>query len=301
MDRRAAWVLGIIFGGLFLLLFAFLAVFWAAVRGGSHHETAGGDRIGVVELTGEITDAKKLLEQLEDFRDDSGIKAIVLRIDSPGGAVAPSQEIYEAIRKIREKKKVVVSMGSLAASGGYYVACAADKIYADPGTLTGSIGVIMQVPNVQGLLNWAGVQMNTLTAGKMKDSLSPFRELKPDERAYYEGVLEDVHEQFIGAVALGRGLKIDQVRPLADGRVFTGRRAKELKLVDELGGLQDAVQAAAKLAGLSGEPQLEYPKKKSKWMEQFFGEDAATMFHGLAQATAHPFGFGVEYKLPAAP
>jgi protease-4 len=256
----------------------------------------------VVELTGEITDGKKILEQLEDFRDEDGIKAIVVRIDSPGGAVAPSQEIYEAIRKIREKKKVVASMGSLAASGGYYVACAADKIYADPGTLTGSIGVIMQVPNVTGLMQWAGVKMNTLTAGKMKDSLSPFRELRPDERTYYEGVLEDVHEQFIGAVAAGRGLKVDQVRPLADGRVFTGRQAKALKLVDELGGLSDAVKAAGKLAGLGKEPEVEYPRKKSPFLEQLMGEDAQSLFHGLAQATSRGLGgVGLEYRLPATP
>lgn len=300
MDRRAAWVLGIIFGGLFLLLFAFLAVFWAAVRG-EPYRGGGGERVGVVEITGEITDAKTTLEQLKAFRDDPDVKAIVVRIDSPGGAVAPAQEIYSAIRKLREKKKVVASMGSLAASGGFYVACAADKIYADPGTLTGSIGVIMQVPNVQGLLQWAGVQMNTLTAGKMKDSLSPFREMRADERAYYESVLEDVHEQFVGAVALGRGLKVEQVRPLADGRVFTGRKAKELKLVDELGGLTDAVQAAGKMAGLSGEPKVEYPEKRRKLVEQLLGEDAQTLMHGLAKTAAHPFGFGLEYKLPAAP
>jgi protease-4 len=300
MDRRAAWVLGIIFGGLFLLLFAFLAVFWAAVRGGSRAET-GGDRIGVIEIKGEITDAKKTLEDLKDFRDDKAIKAVVVRIDSPGGAVAPSQEIYEALRKLREKKKVVASMGSLAASGGYYVACAAEKIYADPGTLTGSIGVIMQVPNVTGLMQWAGVHMNTLAAGKMKDSLSPFRDMRPDERTYYEGVLEDVHDQFIGAVALGRGLKVEQVRPLADGRVFTGRKAKELKLVDELGGMTDAVQAAAKMAGLTGEPKLEYPEKPRKLLNRLLGDDAETLFHGLAQTATHTFGFGLEYKLPAAP
>lgn len=299
MDRRAAWVLGIIFGGLFLLLFLFLSVFWAAVRGDTHR--AQGDRIGVIEIKGEITDAKKTLEDLKDFRDDDGIKAVVVRIDSPGGGVAPSQELYEALRKLREKKKVVASMGSLAASGGYYVACAADQIYADPGTLTGSIGVIMQVPNVTGLMQWAGVHMNTLAAGKMKDSLSPFRDLRPEERAYYEGVLEDVHEQFIEAVAQGRGLKVEEVRPLADGRVFTGRKAKELKLVDALGGMNDAVMAAAKLAGLKGEPELEYPQKPRRLLNQLLGEDAQTLMHGLAKVASHPFGVGLEYKLPLAP
>ena len=297
MDRRAAWVLGIIFGGLFLCLFAFLIVFYAAMRGGREGGVSG-ERIGVVEVKGEITDGKQTLKDLKAFRDDPGIKAIVVRIDSPGGAVGPSQEIYSFIKKIREKKHVLVSMGSIAASGGFYIACAGEKIYADPGTLTGSIGVIMQVPNVQGVLKWAGVEMNTLTAGKMKDSLSPFREMRPEERQYYENLLEDVHEQFIGAVATGRNLKVEQVRPIADGRVFTGRQAKALKLVDELGGLNDAVLAAAKLAGIEGEPKVAYPEREKKLFRQLFGEDAQSLFRGAVSAAAQSFGAGLKFEAP---
>ncbi|MFL5319762.1 MAG: signal peptide peptidase SppA, partial [Myxococcaceae bacterium] len=229
MDRRAAWVIGTVFGGLFLCLFGFLFLLFIAVRSGGSGETedsGGGDRVGVIEVIGQIGDAKKFLKELKQFSDDDHIKAVVVRIDSPGGAVGPSQEMYQAVKKLRAKKKVVASMGSIAASGGFYLAAAAEKVYANPGTLTGSIGVIFQLPNVSGVMKWAGVQMNVITAGKMKDAGSPFREMTDDERAYFQGVLKDVHEQFIGDVADGRGMKADDLRPLADGRVFSGRQAK---------------------------------------------------------------------------
>jgi protease-4 len=300
MDRRAAWVLGIVFGGLFLCLFGFLFVFYAAVHGGEGRSSGGtGEKVGVVEVVGEITDGKQTLKQLREFRDDGSVKAIVVRVDSPGGAVGPSQEIYASIRKITAKKPVVVSMGSVAASGGFYIACAGTKVYADPGTLTGSIGVIMQAPNVTGLLKWAGVEMNTLTAGKMKDSLSPFREMRPDERQYFEALLEDVHEQFIGAVANGRNLKVEQVRPIADGRVFTGRKAKELKLVDELGGLSDAVAEAGKLAGIQGEPKVVYPEKEKKFLRELLDQDEArSLFRGAIEGAIDSLGGGLEFLSP---
>lgn len=301
MDRRAAWVLGIVFGGLFLCLFGFLFLLFIAVRAGSSSEggfsSSGGDRVGVVEVTGTITESKKVVKQLQEFRDESHIKAVVVRVDSPGGAVGPSQEIYEAIRKLREKKKVVASMGSLAASGGFYIAMAADKVYANPGTLTGSIGVIMQLPNVQGLMKWAGVEMNTITAGKMKDVGNMYRPMTAEERDYLAAMLEDVHQQFIAAVAEGRGLKVEEVAPIADGRVFTGRKAKELKLVDELGGLQDAVAAAAKLGGITGEPKTEYPKQEKKFLKELLGDEADTMFQGAAKALAPLGGPALEYRM----
>lgn len=282
MDRRAAWILGLVFGGLFLCLFAFLALAWAAVNTGRSGSFARGDRVGVVEVTGVIADGKTTLKELRDFAENDGIRAIVVRVDSPGGSVGPSQEIYEAIHSTREKKHVVVSMGSIAASGGFYIACAGEKVFANPGTLTGSIGVIAQFPNVTGLLHWAGIGMQTITAGKMKDVGSPFREMTPDERAYLQSTLADVHEQFIGAVASGRSLSADDVRKFADGRVFTGRKAKELKLVDELGGLQDAVREAGKLGGIQGEPRIEYPTKERPLFRAFFGDDAQTLVHALS-------------------
>ncbi len=224
MDRRSAWVLGIIFGGLFLCLFGFLLLLFMMVRSDGRTTLVAGDRVGVVEVTGPITDSKKILKELDDFREQDNVKSVVVRIDSPGGSVGASQEIYDAIKQTRKTKKVVASMGSLAASGGFYIACAAEKVFANPGTLTGSIGVIFEIPNVQGVLKWAGIQMQTLKAGKMKDAGSPFRELTPDEQAYFQGVLSDVHKQFIDAVAEGRGLSADEVKPYADGRDRFARR-----------------------------------------------------------------------------
>jgi protease-4 len=303
MDRRAAWVLGIVFGGLFLCLFGFLIILAIAVGSGGESRgfsSGGGDRVGVVEIIGAISDSKKAVKELEAFREASHIKAVVVRVDSPGGAVGPSQEIYDAVRRLREKKKVVASMGSTAASGGFYIAAAADKVYANPGTLTGSIGVIFQLPNLQGLMKWAGVEMNTVTAGKMKDVGSMFRTMTDDERQYLTRMLADVHEQFISAVAQGRGLKVEEVRPYADGRVFTGRQAKEWKLVDELGGLRDAVTEAGKLGGISGEPKTEYPKQEKKLLRELLGEEAETMFHGAAKALSPLNGPTLEYRLPLA-
>jgi protease IV len=297
MDRRSAWVLGIIFGGLFLCLFGFLLLLFMMVRSDGRTALVAGDRVGVVEVTGPITDSKKVLKELDDFREQDNVKSVVVRIDSPGGSVGASQEIYDAIKQTRKTKKVVASMGSLAASGGFYIACAAEKVFANPGTLTGSIGVIFEIPNVQGTLKWAGIQVQTLTAGKMKDAGSPFRELSADERAYFQGVLSDVHKQFIDAVAEGRGLSADEVRPYADGRVFTGRQAKEWKLVDSLGGFDAAVREAAKLAGISGKPKLEYPRQEKKFLRDLLTDGTASFFQGAAKAL-HEVGGGLQYRLP---
>jgi protease IV len=292
MERRAAWVLGIVFGGLFLALFGFLLLLFIVVNsGGKRGLSSGGAAVGVVEILGEISDAKKTLEQLEEMADADRIKAVVLRVDSPGGTVGPSQELYDAVRALKKKKKVVASMGSVAASGGYYIACGADRIFANPGTLTGSIGVLLQMPNVDGLLKWAGVQMRVLTSGKMKDAGSPFREMSVEEQALFTEVLRDLHGQFVEAVAEGRGLPVPEVEVLADGRIYTGRQALERKLVDELGGLQAAVRAAAELGGIKGDPKLVYPTSKKRLLEELMGEDfGATLRAVLANlgGTGHP-------------
>jgi protease IV len=304
MDRRAGWIIGIIFGGLFLCLFAFLALTWYAFQGERGTAFSPGPRVGVVEVTGVIADSKKTLKELREFADADSIKAIVVRVDSPGGSVAPSQEIYEALRKLHGKKHVVVSMGSIAASGGFYIACAGEKIFADPGTLTGSIGVIFNFYNVQGLLKWAGVQVSPLTAGKMKDAGNPYREMTAEERAYFRSVLDDVHDQFIQAVASGRSLTVEQVKPVADGRVFTGRQAKELKLVDEMGGLEDAVAEAGRLGGIKGQPKMEYPRKERRMLGELLGEDAQSLFEGLAARVEEAVGStGLQFRLvpPAGP
>ena len=273
MDKRAAVVLAVIFGGLFLVLFGFMLLAYSAVKSTSSSltsdiESTGGPRIGVVEAKGTIgelqggVDADKVVKLLKKYEKDDDIKAVVLRVDSPGGSVAPSQEIHDAVKRLKAKKKVVVSMGGLAASGGYYISAPADRIYAEPGTLTGSIGVIFMHFNVRGLLDWAKVEETTLKTGKYKDTLSPFRSLQDTDREEIQGISDDIYGQFVKAVAEGRGIPEPKVRELAEGRIYTGHKAKELKLVDELGGFDEAVAAAWALAGQSGEPRVQYPPKE---------------------------------------
>jgi len=274
LDKRAAVVLGVIFGGLFLVLFGFLLLAYSAVKGVGTNvsldtETSVGARLGIVEAKGTIgdtapagVDSDKLVKLLKKYEKDDDIKAIVMRVDSPGGSVAPSQEIHDAIKRINAKKKVVVSMGALAASGGYYISAPADRIYAEPGTLTGSIGVIFMHFNVRGLLDWAKIEETTLKTGKYKDTLSPFRPIHDTDREEIQGISDDVYSQFVQAVAQGRHLPEARVREIAEGRIYTGKRAKELKLVDELGGFDDAVAAAWELAGQSGEPKVQYPPRE---------------------------------------
>jgi len=226
-----------------------------------------GSKIALVRIEGPIMDSRDIVEEIKERTRDQSIKAIILRIDSPGGAVAPSQEIYEQVKKAVAVKKVVVSMGSLAASGGYYIAAPADRIIANPGTLTGSIGVIMEIPNIEGLMTKIGVTTEVIKSGKHKDMASVFRKMGDEERALLQGVMDNVHEQFIKAVATGRKLKVEDVRLIADGRIFSGEQAKEQKLVDELGTLEDTVRKTADMVGISGEPDLVEKKEKASIME----------------------------------
>jgi protease IV len=239
----------------------------------------GGDRVAVVRIEGVILDAQKTIEELRRYRQNPSVKAIVLRIDSPGGAVVPSQEIFAEVRKMQSdgRVKIVASMGNMAASGGYYIAAATDKIVANPGTLTGSIGVIMELVNVKGLLEKVGVQSVVIKSGRYKDMASPFRAMSEEDRALLQGVLDDVHAQFIEAVAAGRAMQIEQVRNLADGRIFTGRQAKSVSLVDELGDLQEAIKLAARLVGIPGEPRVIETKKRFSirdLLDNFFSGNA---------------------------
>lgn len=248
MGRRAAV-------GLFLLGAAALAgIAWFAVRGGR----GAADRVAVVAVEGLIADSRRVLEQIERYRTDRSVKALVLRIESPGGGVAPSQEIYGGILKFRRTagKPVVASMGRVAASGGYYIAAAADHIVANPGSITGSIGVIMQLPNVSGLLLKVGVRTIIIKSGEFKDLGGAVRDLTDAERKILQDLLDDVHAQFIDAVAAGRKMDRARVVALADGRVFTGRQAMAAGLVDELGDLRDAIAHAGKLAGLAEPPAV---------------------------------------------
>lgn len=253
----------------------------------------GGDKVAVVRIEGVIVDSRDTIEELRKFRDSPGIKAIVLRIDSPGGGVVASQEIYSEVLKTRAdgRVKVVTSMGNLAASGGYYIAAATDRIVANPGTLTGSIGVIMELANVQGLLEKVGVQSVVIKSGRHKDLASPFRAMSAEDRAILQTVLDDVHDQFIQAVAAGRTLKVEQVRDLADGRVFTGRQAKTARLVDELGDLQDAIKLAGKMVGIAGEPRVVETHKRFS-LRDLLG----TVFDGKVSALI-PSGINLKYMM----
>jgi protease-4 len=226
-----------------------------------------GDKVALVRIEGPIVDSKNSIDEIKEYAKDPLVKAIVLRVDSPGGAVAPSQEIYEEVKKAVEKKKIVVSMGSLAASGGYYISAPASRIVANPGTLTGSIGVIMEIPNLEGLMNKVGVKTEVIKSGRHKDIASVFRGIGREEREILQGVLDDVHEQFITAVAEGRKMVPDHVKKLADGRIFTGKQAVSIGLVDELGNLEDAIKVAAKLSGIKGEPDVVSKKEKFSFMD----------------------------------
>jgi protease-4 len=221
-----------------------------------------GDRIALVRIEGMITDSKDSIEEIKEYVKDPSVKAILLRIDSPGGAVAPAQEIHEEVKKAVAKKQVVVSMGSVAASGGYYIASPATKIIANPGTITGSIGVIMEIPNLEGLMNKIGIKTEVVKSGKHKDLVSTFRGIRKEDREILQRVLDNVHEQFIMAVADGRKMSPADVRKIADGRIFTGEQAIKAGLIDELGNLEDAVQVAAKLSGIKGEPVIVSKKER---------------------------------------
>lgn len=244
----------------FLIVFALIAVLSLMVT--FTHKVPIGEKVALIRIEGMIIDSANVIDELKEYAKDSSVKAIVIRVDSPGGAVAPSQEIYEEIRKIKEHKKVVVSMGSVAASGGYYISAPADKIVANAGTLTGSIGVIMEIPNVGGLMEKIGVETQIIKSGRHKDMASAFRSLSPEEKQILQTVLDDVHDQFIRAVSEGREMNFEEIKSLADGRVFTGRMAKDLGLVDELGNLQDAVMLAGKLTGIEGEPKVVSKKEE---------------------------------------
>jgi len=225
----------------------------------------GGDRIAVVYLEGVIFDSKNINEQLKMYGDDSRVRAVLLRMDTPGGGVAASQEIADQVKWLRSEKgkKVVISMGSVGASGGYYIACAADKIYANPGTITGSIGVIAEWVNYANLLKWAQMQPEVIKSGEFKDVGSPTREITPKEREYLQRLINQMFEQFVSAVAEGRKdqLTRDQIKQLSDGRVYTGEEALREKLIDELGNYDAALKGAAQLVGIKGEPQVVTPPK----------------------------------------
>jgi protease-4 len=263
--------LGILSGSI-LVLFV-LVFFYAYFTGGEPRALSflSGDGVGVLQIEGAIDDSRTVTAELKRFKEAPWIKAIVVRIDSPGGAVAPTQEIFDELEKAKKRKPVIASMGSVATSGGYYIASACDLILANPGTLTGSIGVIMQLSNVEELMKKVGVKGYNIKSGVNKDIGSPFQPLSAEGKEILQSLVDNVHSQFVSAVARGRGMNEAQVRKLADGRVYSGAQAKELGLVDQFGTLDDAIEFAAKRVGLEGNPAVYYSSpEQERWWEKLF-------------------------------
>ena len=276
-----------------LLIFFFTILFFIGrYSGGRSSRFTFGDKIAIVEVKGVITQSSGIIEELQQYLEDEGVKAIILRIDSPGGGVGPAQEIYREIIKIKPKKKVVTSMGSVAASGGYYIACASDLIVANPGTITGSIGVIIQFSNFEELLKKIGIKGVVLKSGEHKDIGSPFREMTLEEKRIMQEVLDNVHQQFIQAVAEGRKLDRSKVVPIADGRIMTGEQAKNLGLVDQMGNLQDTIDITAKMVGIVGKPIVLYPKKRISIWELLMRDMASAIIDVLNEK-----GYEFNYRL----
>lgn len=289
--RRSFW--GAVAVTALVFVACFLAILGILVSGEPGGFSLGGNRVAVVEVEGLIVDAERVVRELDEHVEDPSVRAVVVRIQSPGGAVAATQEIYDAIARVRSRDKpVVASMGAVAASGGYYLATAANRIVANPGTLTGSIGVIIQLPEIEGLLKKVGVRFEVVKAGRHKDVGSISRPMSPEERAILQSLLDDMYDQFVTAVAKGRKLERNAVLALADGRVYSGRRAQELRLVDDLGGLDEAVRVAGELAGIPGKPRVIRPRR---------GFRLADLFDWLANRTSlGVFGLGTS-GLPGFP
>ena len=292
--RRHPVLLGLLIVVALIVGFILLVLLFSRL-GGKKSAFALGDKIGIVEINGVIMSSQQIIDQLIAYREDRGVKAIVLRIDSPGGAVPPSQEIYQEVMKTRKEKKVVASLGGVAASGGYYIACGADAIIANPGTLTGSIGVIMQFSNFEGLMKLIGVKSYTFKSGKHKDLGSPFREPTPADQEIVMGVIESVYDQFVEVVAEGRNMDVDTVRKLADGRIFSGRQAMEHGLVDQMGNLQDAIAMAAKMSGIRGKPNVIYPRKRRNIFDILLGKVVLRLVERM-----RTFNHQLYYRVPLA-
>lgn len=265
-SRAGTFVLGAFTGCVLIVGGIVLLAIIAAAMGSGTDVNFAAEKVAVIAIEGEIVEARETLDALKRHAGNATVKAIVIRINSPGGAIAPSQEIYSAIRRTRadSKKPIVASMDSVAASGGYYIAAACDQIVANPGTITGSIGVILQWFNTRELIQWAKLKPETITSGALKDAGSPFRELSEAERQYFQDIVTQLHTQFVRDVALGRSAKMkhEEVARIADGRIFTGEQALALKLVDELGSIDDAVRTAGRMAGIKGEPARLWPRKR---------------------------------------
>ncbi len=297
-SRLLLWVL-LGGGAFFLFLVAIFALVYFSVRSQQKDTFGGfGDKIGVVDLEGVITTPKDVVEQLRKYGDDSSIKAIIIHVDSPGGGAAASEEIYREVLRIRDekKKRIVASIETVGASGAYFVSSATSKIFADNASIVGSIGVIAEWYNYEELMKWAKLQQITLKAGEFKDTGSPTRPMTPEERAYMQGLIDNMHSQFIHSVAVGRKMKDEDVRTLANGKVWTGEQAMPLKLIDQIGDFRAAVDDTAKSVGIKGEPTLVHPEKERKSMLDLLFGDISDYLPSRAKLMETNVGFYYLWK-----
>ncbi len=292
MKKRPFLMAIVVVGGIFL--FFLLAVIAAGWFTGGSMVVSVGDKIGILEVEGAITDSRQLVRQIDDFRDQSNIKAVIVRINSPGGGVGPSQEIHSELKQLAARKPVIISMGSVAASGGYYIAVAGKRIFANPGTITGSIGVIMSFPNYRELMGKVGVETEVVKSGRFKDIGSPTKPFSAADRELLQAMVDDVYQQFVEAVSEGRGIPVDRLKPYVDGRIFSGRQAKEIGLVDELGSLTDAIKYTAKLTGLGDDPDLVYPEREGESFLERYLQNVVSHYLGV-NLPVKPLGSGPQY------
>ena len=301
-DRRSRTLLWILIGGgaFFLFVLAVFSLVYLTLRAGGNEAGFGGfgDRIGVVDLDGVILSPQPVVGQLKKFADDSSIKAIILHVNSPGGGVAASEEIYREVKRIRDekKKRVVVSIETVGASGAYYIASASNKIYADQGSIVGSIGVIVQWVNYGDLLKWAKLKDVLLKTGEFKDTGNPARDLTPAEQAYLQSLIDNMFGQFIQAVADGRGMKFDDVKAIANGKVWTGKEALAMKLIDDTGDFEAVVSDTAKSVGISGEPTLVRPEKDRRTLLDLMLGDVSQYLPDTTKMLEQHVGFYYLWK-----
>jgi protease-4 len=281
-------------GAFFLFVAAIFVLVYMSVRSDEHAEFGGfGDRIAVVDLDGVIVDPKTVVTQLKKYGDDGSIKAIILHINSPGGGAAASEEIYREVRRVRDEKhkRIVAVIETVGASGAYYVASATNKIYANEASIVGSIGVIAEWYNYADLIKWAKLKQVTLKAGEFKDTGSPTRDMTPAEKAYMQALIDDMHEQFIQNVASGRKVKDSDIKPIADGRVWTGRQALGIKLIDQVADFQAAVQDTARSVGINGDPTLVNPQPERKTLLDLLFGDVSDLIPDRAKLMQSNVGF----------
>jgi protease-4 len=301
-ERRSHTLLWVLIGGgaFFLFVLAVFSLVYLTLHAGGNEASFGGfgDRIGVVDLDGVILSPEPVVGELKKFNDDSSIKAIILHVNSPGGGVAASEEIYREVKRIRDekKKRIVVSIETVGASGAYYVSSASNKIYADNGSIVGSIGVIAEWVNYGDLLRWAKLKSVVLKTGEFKDTGNPTRDLTPAEQAYMQSLIDNMFGQFIQAVADGRGMKFDDVKAIANGKVWTGKEALSMKLIDDVGDFQAVVKDTAKSVGISGEPTLVHPEKDRKTLLDLLLGDVSQYLPDASKMLEQHVGFYYLWK-----